>query len=596
MSAQMMQMLQQAVGLHQSGKLAEAGQLYDAVLKQNPKQADALHLKGVVHMSMGDYKAAEKLMQKALKQDKRNPAIWGNLGANYLGQKKYRQAIDTYNNALTLNPQYAEGLQGRGISQYKLGEIADAKVSLVQALAIKEALPQSYYHLGLLYKDEHDFDSAEQNFIKARSLAPADTDIILAHGVLLMQMERITEAVTVFESLYAAGLKTVPLYVNYARCLMLQGDMEKSKEMIHEGYEAHSANDRVLSLYTLLDKAPPESSVFKALEELYTQTEKNSDAHKRVCFGLARGLEHGKKFLESMPYWIEGNAVKRAGIEYDHARMKAFYESVKETFTPEFIESLKGAGRSDETPIFIVGMPRSGTTLTEQILSTHPEVFAAGERDHLQDVLQIKDRHGFNNKPLVEWGRPLTNESLKSWAESYLQKLKRDAGESPYHFISDKMPSNALFIGFIKLMLPHAKIIHCARSGMATCLSCFKQDFTYGQGYCYDLSELGDYYVWHEELMAHWKELFPEGIYTMQYEEMVNHQERETENLFNYLGLDVPEGADAFHRQDRDVMTASASQVRQPMYKGSLDKWKRYEDGLDVLHKKIAHLEPSLEE
>ncbi len=594
MNAQVMQMLQQAVGLHQSGRLREAGQLYDAVLKQNPKQADALHLKGVIHMSTGDFPTAEKLMQKALKQDKRNPAIWGNMGATYLGQKKYIQARDAYINALTLNPQYAEGLQGKGIAQYMMGDVSDAKISFVQAIAIKDALPQSYYHLGLLYKDEHDFSSAEKNLIKALSLTPQDTDIKLACGVLKMQMEHVGEAVQIFKELYEVGVKTVPLYVNYARALMLAGDLNGAKEMIHAGHAEHPNHSRILSLYTLLDKTPPESKVFKSLEALYPHTEKKSADRKRVCFGLARGLEHGKQFSESMPYWIEGNAIKRADTPYDAERMQSFIQSMKDMFTPEFVAGLKGAGIQDETPVFVVGMPRSGTTLTEQILSTHPNIFAAGERDHLQDVLQIKDRHGFNTKPLDEWNRPVTPETLMTWAESYLKKLKADAGESTYTFISDKMPSNALFIGFIKLMFPNAKIIHCARSGMATCLSCFKQDFTYGQGYAYDLEELGDYYTWHEGLIEHWKVLFPGGFYTSQYEDLVANQEEATQKLFEYIGLDVPEGARNFHKQDRDVMTASASQVRQPMYTGSLDKWKRYGDSLNVLADKIAHLEPEM--
>lgn len=590
--SQVMQMLQQAVGLHQSGQLSEALSMYDAVLKKNPKQPDALHLKGVVRMMQGDYDNAEKLMQKALKHNKTNPAVWGNLGATYLGKKRYNQALDAYTHAVKLSPQYAEGYQGLGIASFKLGDIPRAKKELVRATALNAHLPQCYYHLGLAYQSEHDFDSAQMNLKKALKLAPKDNEPRLAYGIVLMQTEQLAKAKKVFKEMYEDGVRSILMYVNYARVLMLKGELDASRAMIEEGYNAYPEEDRVLVLYTLLHKTLPEDNVAQTLLKLYPKSKKNTDDRKRICLGLSRVFENAKSYEESLTYLLEAGRIRRGQIPYDAARMEAFFKSMKDTFTPELVASLKEAGAEDMTPVFILGMPRSGTTLTEQILSTHADVYAAGELDHLQDVLQIKDSHGYNLKPLQEWGRPITAKTLQVWAERYLIQMRSGVDGAQTRYITDKMPSNAVFLGFIKLMFPKAKIIHCARSGLATCLSCLKQDFTYGQGYSFTLEELADYYLWHEDLMAHWKYLFPGGFYTSQYENLVKNQAEETEKLFAYLELDVPENAHSFHETKRNVMTASATQVRQPMYASSLKKWERYGEGLAPLTRKIAHLEP----
>jgi hypothetical protein len=258
-------------------------------------------------------------------------------------------------------------------------------------------------------------------------------------------------------------------------------------------------------------------------------------------------------------------------------------------FDQATIERLRGGGDSSQLPIFVLGMPRSGTTLTEQIISSHPDVHGAGELPDLMAIAQ-RDVAGTgavfpNNIPALDLA------GLGTWGADYVNGLQRRAPTAKR--ITDKMPVNFLAIGLIHMMLPNAKIIHVDRNPVDTCLSCFMQLFSSRQDQTYDLAELGRYYVDYARLMEHWRNVLPKGAFLdVQYEDIVADQETQARLMIAFCGLDWNDACIDFHKNKRPVRTASVSQVRQPIYKSSVERWRPYEKFLGPLLDALDDLAP----
>jgi hypothetical protein len=253
------------------------------------------------------------------------------------------------------------------------------------------------------------------------------------------------------------------------------------------------------------------------------------------------------------------------------------------------MERLRGGGNPSRLPVFVLGMPRSGTTLVEQIISSHPDVHGAGE---LPDLLEIAQRDiagtgaAFpNNIPAID------KAGLAGWAADYVAGLHRRAPDARH--ITDKMPANFLAVGLINMMLPNAKIIHVSRNPVDTCLSCFMQLFGSGQEQTYDLAELGRYYADYARLMEHWRSVLPDGAFLdAQYEDIVADQETQARRMIAFCGLDWNDACIDFHKNKRSILTASVTQVRQPIYKSSVERWRHYEKFLGPLLDALGDLAP----
>ena len=255
-------------------------------------------------------------------------------------------------------------------------------------------------------------------------------------------------------------------------------------------------------------------------------------------------------------------------------------------FTEDLFRKHERSGLADVTPIFILGMPRSGTTLVEQVLASHPDVCGAGELSIVSDIVRAMSSDAGNHYP--ENICRMESVSLSNIAAYYLQKLRELA---PEHMrITDKMPGNFQHLGLIKLMLPKAKVIHCSRSPMDTCLSIYKNHFaTDGHYYGYDMESLGYYYNHYRTLMDHWEVILPGFIHTIRYEDIVADKEPHIRKLLEYCDLEWNATCLDFHKTERPVNTASAAQVRQPIYARSVQSWKNYENQLAPLLSILDH-------
>jgi tetratricopeptide (TPR) repeat protein len=301
---------------------------------------------------------------------------------------------------------------------------------------------------------------------------------------------------------------------------------------------------------------------------------------ERIALHFALGKIYGDlgRHEESFDQWIAGNALKRSTFDYDEAKMLGFFERVASVFTPEFVRARYGSGDPSPTPLFVIGMPRSGTTLVEQILASYSNVHPLGERSDVYETVQVLCAQRRIHYPEV-----FTDYSdFAAFGAAYLER----AGTASYGAfrVMDKMPTNFLYAGVIALMLPNARVIHVRRDPVDTCTSCFVQLFDVHQAHMYDLAELGRYYRAYDRLMQHWRVALPEGVMLeVAYEDVVADIETQARRIAAHAGLEWDARCLDFHRTRRPVLTASAAQVRQPLYATAVGRGRKYGKRLAVL-------------
>jgi hypothetical protein len=276
-------------------------------------------------------------------------------------------------------------------------------------------------------------------------------------------------------------------------------------------------------------------------------------------------------------------------VRFEAEQYRRWSSKPLDVFTPAYFEEHAGLGAPSERPVFIVGMPRSGTTLVEQILASHPQVYGADELTTIFDIVCALEQRSAGNAAYPDNIAALDASALHWGARQYLDHLQTIDSQAAR--VTDKMPTNFFHLGLIAVMLPGARIIHCRRDAMDVCLSNFVQMFAEGHYYSYDLSDTAIYYRGYEQVMSHWREVLPTRIFDVQYEELVEDPERISRALVDYIGLDWDERCLAFHQTERAVRTASNWQVRQPIYKTARKRWRNYEKYLTELKTDLGYVE-----
>ena len=304
-------------------------------------------------------------------------------------------------------------------------------------------------------------------------------------------------------------------------------------------------------------------------------------------FALGKCYDDLKQPDLAFPHFDKGNALRRKRLEYSTEANTQYVDNICKFFTTENIQRLQGSGNPSDTPIFVLGMPRSGTTLTEQIIASHPDVHGAGE---LPDLLNLADNLSSIGQVYPLNLEQVTSVELQNIANQYISGLKERSPDSKH--ITDKMPANFFLIGLIYLILPNAKIIHIKRNPVDTCLSNFTKLFGHkSQPQSYNLTELGLYYKNYARLMEHWHNVLPQdAFYEIQYEALVTNKEEETRKLIDFCGLTWNDTCLDSHKTERIIRTASISQVREPVYTSSIERWRKYKTHLTPLLNALDNL------
>ncbi len=498
------------------------------------------------HATAGRLEDAETVLRQILKADANQPDALGALAAIAANVGKLDVAIALQERALAARPNAA-------VFRANLAEMYRRRA---------EALPA---------------DEAEPALRRALELAPERGDVANALGVILAAAGRQQEALPFLErAANASG--AAELWNNVGTVLKELGRFDEALA----AFDRASARDPKLAApllgvaeaKTFRDGADAHLARMEALARDLAALPPEQRAY--LHFALGKAYDDLGRTDEAFAQLSAGNALKRQSVGYNEEAALGLFERLKGAFDANVVQRPRG-GSSDRTPIFVIGMPRSGTTLVEQIISSHPLVGAAGEISAMNDV--TRRLGGF-----PEQVHALPDNAFFNSGEHYTRTLRRHAPDAPR--ITDKTPSNMYLVGLIHLMLPNATIVHVQRDPIDTCFSCYSKLFTREQGQTYDLGELGRYYRAYRDLMRHWDEVLSAGrVLSVRYEDVVADIEGQARRLIAHCGLEWDERVLAFHENARAVSTASASQVRQPIYATSVARWRRYE----------AHLGPLLE-
>jgi tetratricopeptide (TPR) repeat protein len=347
-----------------------------------------------------------------------------------------------------------------------------------------------------------------------------------------------------------------------------------------------------LKTYTLSDEdiAAIEAELARADAPDGQDQEADTQSRVNLLFALAKAWEDRGDFERAWTYYEQGNRTQRMEENYDPVRTEVLNDAIIQVFNREFLESRQGLGHTSNEPIFIIGLPRSGSTMLEQILASHSAVEGTSELPYASVVANSLNRNRADGVNYPQAVRDLSTTQLRVLGQDYLDLARIHRTEGKPRFV-DKMPNNFPTVGLLHLILPNARIIDARRYPLDSCLSCYRQLFARGQNFTYDLTDIGEYFLQYQRMMDYWHEVLPGRVLTVQYEDMVTDFDNQVRRLLDYCELPFEENCVHFWETDRPVRTASSEQVRQPIYTQSIHRWRRYEHHLGEL---IEVLDPVL--
>jgi tetratricopeptide (TPR) repeat protein len=606
-----------ADALRALGREAAALAAYDAAIALNPTFGQALNNRGLVLMALGRREDALASYEIALAFQPGYLLALCNRGRALQELGRAEEAVASYDKALAQRPDYVEALNNRGAALQDLGRPGDALESFDRALAARpdyaDALNNRGNVLKMLGRREEALASyaaaidANPRFVEAlcnrgflewslgrpadavasydRALAidPAQVEAHNVRAIALTSLNRPLDALAGYDAALALKPDFADALGNKGMLLAELGLLDQAREALERAIDLEPAKVRAYYNLTLCRKMARDEPCVLALERLAREPDiYGVDDQIYLRYALAKACADIGDAARSFEQLGIGAALKRGQTSYDEAEAIGRLEQARRAYPRARLRALAGSGDPSPAPIFIVGMPRSGSTLIEQILASHPGVFATGESD-----LLVRTISGLAPEARVMLADPdaPAEQSAKAFhdiGEAYARMLALVAPDAAR--VTDKALENFSQLGLIHLALPNARIIHTRRDPVDTCLSCFQKLFGGDLPYSYDLGELGRYYRAYERVMAHWREVLPEGVMLeVDYEAATADLETQARRLIAHCGLEWDDRCLDFHNTKRWVHTASAAQVREPVYRSSVGKWRAYEPFLGPL-------------
>jgi len=534
------------------GQLDAALASFRRVLKIRPDYAEAHHNLANVLRDLGQSDAAAKSYRRVLKINPYHAEAYNNLGVIFKNSDRFDKAVASFERALEIRPDYFDALNNLGNAFRNLGQLDSAVASFERALEIKPDEAMAHHNLGMALRDIGQLDAAVASFERALVIKPDDAPAHHNLGHALRDTGQLDAAVA-----------------SYQRALEIKPD-----------YPAVYNDLSTLKTYT------PDDAQINLLENLLSDSKADESDRMHLCFALAKVYDDTGEYDRSFDYLREANRLRKKELNYNIGDAERSFSRAREIYGSQAFDTALSDGHTAIQPVFIVGMPRSGTSLVEQILASHSNVYGGGElgvMDRLLMSLTLK-----LPEPVVgQNGRQPYQSEIDTLRNIYLEVLT--SLNVPEKIVTDKTPHNFIWLGFIMAAFPTAKIINLNRDPRAVCWSMYKHYFTSESlGYAYDMEDLAQFYKLYIEQISYWREHLPNAIYDVCYEDLTENQETETRKLLEFCELDWEEHCLSFHKTKRVVKTASAAQVRQKMYKGSSEAWKKYEAQLQPLIKSLS--------
>lgn len=539
----------------EAGLYNDAGSSFSKALDIQPNNQDLkLEMAGVL-LHQGKDEDAEKLLTNILSVNPNNIEAIHGLGEIYQSRRKFETAINYYTNALAKDPNRAETHHRLGFTLHCLGSYHEAIKHLKTAISLNKSFREAYVNLATSQITAGELENAEDTLNKAIKRWPGDVDILVCKANFF---EKSGNAIDAYKLI---------------------------KPLLDKGIQHHPGLGMVF--LAVCAKSNKCDSAIDYMEKLISIPDTPDKTRESMRYEI--GAVYNKLGLYDKAFNHYEQANKSRPKTYNKTGEELFINSIIDTFNYQYFARNIKSNINKKVSAFIVGMPRSGTSLVEQILQSHSTVIGAGELNNVGKIA-----HTIQSQPEVPKNYPLncellTSNTLDAFATQYYKKLESISPTASY--VTDKMPHNFLYLGLISQLFPNTKIIHCRRNPIDTCLSIYFQDFHEKHEYANSLSDLGHYYLGYAKLMDHWIRILNIDIYEISYENLVCNTEDEIKNLLNYMELEWEDSCLKFHESDRYIPTASHSQVRQAIYTKSLNRWKHYENHIDPLIEALKPLD-----
>ena len=542
-----------SVGLSKIGKNDDAQQALEESFRLDPRRQKIFE--GVRLQREGKAKEAELRFREILREDPTNATATRMLGSIALEEGRYRLATRLLRNATKLAPDYFGAWIDLSRALTEFEQLDEAREAIHQVIQLESQLAYPYVLLGNLETKVGDYEAAVSAFEQALDKQSNHGGALAGLGHALKTIGRQDEAID-----------------RYRNCVRNYPSFGEAWWSLANLKTFRFTDDEIAVMEKHVDQ-----------ERLIDETRVN------INFALGKAYEDRGDNSNAFDRYDRGNKLRRPHESYDPVQTETVHDHIIKTITPELLESCAGFGDPRPDPIFIVGLPRSGSTLIEQILASHSMVDGTHELPDLPRVIRTINQWQVHSKGYPE-ALPLLDEvHFKELGEQYLESTRRYRKGAPR--FTDKMPNNFSMVGLLALILPNAKIVNARRHPLDSCMGSYKQLFYRGQAFTYDLVELGEYYLEYQRMMDFWHDILPGRVLDVHYEDMVADQENQTRRLIEHCALPWENDCLRFYETDRAVNTASSEQVRQPIYSKSVNSWRRFESHLGPL---IEVLEPLL--
>ncbi|MEE8294903.1 MAG: tetratricopeptide repeat protein [Sphingomonadales bacterium] len=577
----------------------------------DPNYSQAYNNMGIIYYDKKEFDEAAKSYEKAIDLNEAYPEAHNNLGNAYRALDRGDEALEHYERAIMLNENYAEAYNNMATVLRDKDLKEEAEHSYKRAIQLKPNYTEAFNNLASFYIQEDNSDEAlrilgeglkvddknvpilvnvarvqlEKNNYEAAEMAckialqqdAGSAEAECVYGQICHDLDQYDEALGHFEKAITLNPDYGEANNHYGIALKSVGRLDDAKKQFERTLKRNEKAFGAYSNLADLQKFTPKTKLLKKMEKLMKEAEDpDTERYMALHFALGKAYDDSGQYDKAFHHFSRGTKLKRAKLDYKEEDTKKFFEDIKATFTKDtFGKDRPFEGLEDEKPVFVLGMPRSGSTLTEQIISSHPQAFGAGEIKTLARSIGAL-RSKFPNVPRYPAMVGKMNPShYKLIGELYLEYINKVGGDSAR--VTDKMLSNYYFVGLLNLIFPKAKVINIVRNPVDTCLSAYTKLFKDDMPHSYDLGEMGRYYMMYEDIIAHWLKVLPKG-YMMQvnYEDVVNDTEGKAKELIDFVGLPWDDACVSFHKSKRPIKTASVVQVRKPVYKSSVERWKNY--------------------
>ncbi len=598
---------QRAQTLFQQGQIKQARTLYEKLCRENPRDAECHYMLGSIAGQQRKFDTAATHFRKTIELQPDALVAHCGLGAALKGMGRYAEAEAAFRAALHLQPGSIDIQLELASALLHQDKIAEAQETLQEVLDKAPDSAAALHGLGEIHHLHRDIEQAKKFYQAALHADPKRADTHNRLGFALHAQGFLEDAIVHFRKAIALQATLIDPYKNLASSLLTAGRLDEAQTIIDKALRLFPGEqDLIVSAAAILERHDNPAAAYEKLapllktgiqhagagivlagmcrklnrcdeaatylEELLRNPGITDATREKIHYALGQLYDHLARYDDAFPHFKGANDL--CPDRFSAAEHIAMISALIDTFSQGFLADAPRATVDTGRPVFIVGMPRAGTSLTEQILARHTEVFAAGELPdiggHCARLTRILAPPGFPNG-----FRKLTRDQLNETAQAYLDRLAHLDGTT--RLVTDKMPQNFLYLGLIALLFPQAHVVHCVRDPRDTCLSIYFQRFNESHDYATDLRNLGTYYRAYERLMAHWKTVLDIPIMDLHYEDMVQGQEETTRRLLDFLGLAWDPDCLDFHTAGRFVATASYDQIRQPIYNKSVARWRHYE-------------------